>query len=58
MLVRLKEWVEKRDRIVERLLGREGVRSVNVRRDLDLDFCLWLVFWGAVMERGGFRVSL
>ena len=56
MLVRLKECVEKRDRIVERLPGREGVRSVNVRRDLDLDFCL--IFDVEEVGRGGAGVSL
>ena len=56
MLVRLKECVEKRDRIVERLPGREGVRSVNVRRDLDLGFCL--IFDVGEVGRGGAGVSL
>lgn len=56
MLVRLKECVEKRDRIVERLPGEEWERSVNVRRDFCLGFCL--IFDVGEVGRGGAGVSL
>ena len=53
MLVRLKEWLEKRARMVERLPGWECDWRVNVRRDLDLDldFCLGFSGFGVVVSK-------
>ena len=57
MLVRLKECVEKRDRIVERLPGEECERSVNVRRDFCLGFCVERVV-GRAGDEDGVLLSL